>query len=244
MNLYEAMESRHSVRSYTDAPIEKDVLDALQAEIDACNAESVLHHIQLITDEPDAFGGFMAHYGKFTGVKNYIALVGRKVPELSDQLGYYGERIVLRAQMLGLNTCWVALTYSKWKSKCVVSAGERLVCVIAIGYGTTQGVPHRSKPMEQLCKVNGEMPDWFARGMQAALLAPTAVNQQSFIITLSGSSMVNIKSLGGPCSKIDLGIVRCHFDFGVGKKHLVLRPVRKKGVLPSHSPAEIYLRYP
>ena len=68
-------------------------------------------HIQLVTDEPKAFDGFMAHYGKFSGVKNYIALIGKKGPKLEETCGYYGGKgLVLLAQQLGLNSCWVAMT--------------------------------------------------------------------------------------------------------------------------------------
>ena len=117
MTILEAIAARHSVRNYQDKPIPAETADALRAEIDACNRESGLH-IQLVTGEPKAFDGIMAHYGKFSGVQNYIALVGKKSAGLDEALGYYGERIVLKAQTLGLNTCWVAMipnsTY--WRS--------------------------------------------------------------------------------------------------------------------------------
>ena len=74
MDLMEAMKARHSVRQYMDKPLEKKVVEELQAEIDACNQESGLH-IQLVRNEPKAFDGFMAHYGKFSGVTNYIAMI-------------------------------------------------------------------------------------------------------------------------------------------------------------------------
>jgi len=210
----EAIRNRHSVRSYTDQKIGDDTLAALQAEINACNSESELN-IQIITNEPDAFGGFMAHYGKFSGVKNYIALVGKKSADIEERAGYYGERIVLKAGQLGMNTCWVALTFSKRKSKYVVGKDEKLVCVIAIGYGVTQGVPHKNKPMESLCKTDGNMPDWFRSGMEAALLAPTALNQQKFLFTLI-DNVVKAEITGGINSKIDLGIVKYHFEVGAG----------------------------
>lgn len=73
-------------------------------------------HMQLVLDEPKGFDGFMAHYGKFSGVKNYIAVIGKKGRDLEEKCGYYGEKVVLYAQRLGLNTCWVALTYSKIKT--------------------------------------------------------------------------------------------------------------------------------
>ena len=101
MDLKEAMRARHSVRRYKNMPLGAEVISSLKAAIDACNRESGLH-IQLITDEPRAFDGFMAHHGKFSGVTSYIALIGARGPELDEKCGYYGERLVLRAQQMGL----------------------------------------------------------------------------------------------------------------------------------------------
>lgn len=218
MDLLQAIETRHSVRAYLDKPIDPTVLAALQTEIDRCNRESGLH-IQLAADEREAFGGLMAHYGKFRNVKNYLALVGPKGSELEEKAGYYGERLVLEAQRLGLNTCWVALTFRKSKSRYTVENGEKLVCVIAMGYGENQGVPHKSRPLAELYRVSGEMPDWFRRGMDAALLAPTAINQQKFLFTLSEGNRVSAKSTGGPNSRVDLGIAKLHFELAAGKDH-------------------------
>ena len=159
----------------------------------------------------------MAHYGKFSGVQNYIALIGKKSSDLDEKIGYYGEHIVLKAQMLGLNTCWVAMTFSKGitKKNCVINQGEKLVCVLSLGYGATQGISHTSKPMESLCTVNGDnMPTWFKHGMESVLLAPTAVNQQKFLFTQINDDTVSAKSSGGPYSKVDLGIVKYHFEVG------------------------------
>ncbi|MFR1105912.1 MAG: nitroreductase family protein, partial [Acutalibacteraceae bacterium] len=190
MTLLEAMQTRHSVRSYKNIPLKPEDILTLQKEIDACNEEDGLH-IQLVTNEPKAFDSFMAHYGKFSGVQNYIALIGKKSAGLEERLGYYGERLVLLAQTLGLNTCWVAMTFGKGaaKSRCTLAPGEKLVCVLSLGYGATQGAAHKSKPMETLCPAAGAMPEWFRRGMEAAMLAPTAMNQQKFTISLSGNTV-------------------------------------------------------
>lgn len=218
MEWMEAIRSRHAVRSYQDRPLERAALEALEAEIAQCNAESGLH-IQLAAEATEAFQGLMAHYGKFRNVRNYIALVGKKGPDLEEKAGYYGERIVLRAAALGLNTCWVALSYRKGKSRCHIGPGEKLVCVITVGYGQEDGVPHDSKPMEALCRVPGEMPDWFRAGMEAAMLAPTAVNQQKFLLTLDGAG-VRAETTGGFFSRVDLGIVKCHFEIGAGRENV------------------------
>ena len=146
MDAMALMNARHSVRQYEDKPIPAEILAELKQEIEACNREGGLH-IQLVTDEPKAFDCFMAHYGKFSGVKNYLALVGLKGSDLDEKCGYYGERLVLKAQALGLNTCWVAMTYSKIPGAFQIGSGEKLTVVIALGYGRTQGVPHKSKPL-------------------------------------------------------------------------------------------------
>lgn len=215
MDLKEAMQARHSVRQYKDQPLSVEVIAALQEEIAACNRESGLH-IQLVTNEPRAFDGFMAHYGKFSGVTSYLALIGKKRPELDEKCGYFGQRLVLKAQQLGLNTCWVAMSYTKIKTAFTVDKGEKLCVVIALGYGATQGVPHRSRPFSEVAKADGQMPDWFKNGVEAALLAPTAMNQQKFLFTLSGDK-VSAKAGRGFYTKLDLGIVKYHFELGAGK---------------------------
>lgn len=217
MNVIETMKARHSVRQYKNKPIEADKISALQAEIAVCNMESGLH-IQLVTNEPKAFDGFMAHYGKFSGVTNYIAMIGKKGSSLDETCGYYGERLVLKAQQLGLNTCWVAMTYSKIKTAFVIDKGEKLCIVIALGYGETQGVPHKSKKFQQVAKSDSKIPDWFRKGVEAALLAPTAMNQQKFLLTLSGNK-VSAKCGIGFYSKIDIGIVKYHFEIGADPKN-------------------------
>ena len=214
MNTLEAMEARHSVRSFTDQKIESAVKEELTSNINQINSESKLH-LQLFTDEPEAFSGNKPHYGDFRNCRNYLALVGPN--DMDEQIGYYGEEFVLFAQTLGLNSCWVALTYHKNKVNCIIKKGEKLYIVIALGYGQTQGNPHKSKPLSELCKVTGTMPDWFKAGMETALLAPTAMNQQKFLITLN-NDQVSYKAGLGFYSKIDLGIVKYHFELGSGKK--------------------------
>ncbi len=216
MDMMRAIKNRHSVRQYEDRPLDEKALSALQAEIRACNEESGLH-IQLVTDEPKAFDSRMAHYGKFSGVQNYIAMIGKKGSRADEKCGYYGERLVLLAQELGLNTCWVALTYRKIKTAFAIDPGEKLHLVIALGYGKTQGVPHRSKTFDEVVVTDEKTPDWFQNGIQAALLAPTALNQQKFVFTFK-KGKVSVRPGFGPYTRSDLGIVKYHFEIGAGRK--------------------------
>lgn len=217
MDILQAMEERHSVRAYTERPIEEDVKKKLEEAIHTCNEESGLH-IRGYFDEPQGFQSMMAHYGKFRNVRNYIVLAGKDAADLEEKCGYYGERIVLRAQQLGLNTCWVGLTYNKKSVKHKLEQGDRLCLVIALGYGETQGVPHKGKTISDVVATKGDMPDWFRKGVEAALLAPTAVNQQKFVIgMIDGRPAVKISGRGF-YTKVDLGIVKYHFEVASGQK--------------------------
>lgn len=216
MELMEAMRQRHSVRQYEARPIAEEVAAALQEEIDACNREGGLH-IQLVRNEPKAFDSFMAHYGKFSGVTDYIALVGPRSGKLDELCGYYGERLVLRAQQLGLNSCWVAMTYKKIPGAFKVESGEKLTVVIALGYGRTCGEAHASRSASVVSNVGADSPQWFRDGVEAALLAPTAMNQQKFRLTCEGGT-VTAKSGSGFYTKVDLGIVKYHFELAAGKE--------------------------
>ena len=215
-NAMDLILARHSVRQYLDRPIPGETRQALDACASELNAEGGLN-IQIIYDEPECFNSRMAHYGKFENARNYIAMVGRKAPDLEERCGFYGEMLVLKAQALGLNTCWVALTHGK--SRAVVGTGEREVIIIALGYGRTQGSPHRSKAAAEVSNLTSESPEWFKRGVEAALLAPTAVNQQKFRIEQSGNTVTAKAGRFGTQLRVDLGIVKCHFELGAGKEH-------------------------
>jgi nitroreductase len=222
MTIQEAIEARHSVRAYKDLPLSEEIVKLLEDELVKLNNEGQLH-IQLICNEPKAFKGTMAKYGKFRNANNYIVMAGKKADDLDERIGYYGEHIVLLAQTLGLNTCWVGLSYSKVPGTYVLDEGEKIACYIAIGYGETQGSGHKIKTVEQVSNASDITPSWFKKGVEAALLAPTAVNQQKFSFEYVGMSnnrhQVRAKkgfSMIG-YTQMDLGIAKYHFEVGAGK---------------------------
>lgn len=232
MTLEEAIEARHSVRAYKEQPLAENVVKVLEEKIAVLNREGKLH-IQLIQNEPKAFLGTMAKYGKFRNVGNYIVMAGKKADDLDERVGYYGEQLVLLAQTLGLNTCWVGLSYKKIPDTYVLEEGEVIKAYIAIGYGETQGTGHKIKTVEQVSRsavkslgstenVSETTPSWFKKGVEAALLAPTAVNQQKFSFEYLGMNdgrhQVRAKkgfSMIG-YTQMDLGIAKYHFEVGAG----------------------------
>ena len=211
--LLATMRARHAVRDYTDQPIDVQTRAALKALVDDANRDGNLD-LRLVFDEPVCFSSGRARYGNFSGVRNYLVCMGAPDDDLERRVGYYGERVVLGMQKLGLNSCWVALTHGKPQVE--VPAGEKVVILISFGYGKTQGAPHKSKPLTTLYQAD-ETPDWFLDGMEAAQLAPTAINQQKFRFTLKDGH-VSARAGIGPCTKIDLGIAEYHFEAISGHK--------------------------
>lgn len=209
--MLDLMKERHSVRQYSDKKIDGDVKTKLDTYVASINEESGLS-MQIFYNEPNCFNSMLAHYGKFSNVKNYIAIVGKK--EEQEKAGYYGEKLVLKCQELGLNTCWVALTHGKVNVQ--TKPQQKLLILIALGYGTNTGVAHKSKPIKELCKEDA-YPEWFMKGMEAVSLAPTAMNQQKFLFEMK-NGQVYAKALRGFYSKIDLGIVKYHFEAVTGHK--------------------------
>ncbi len=217
MNILEAMQTRHTVRTYEGKAIEGEVLNELTELIAKLNAEGNLH-MQLVNGRENAFDDFIIHYGRWTGVTNYIAMVGKDSDVLDETCGYYGEQIVLWAQMHGLKTGWLDTQPNGGTDAFEIAEGERHVLSIAIGYSESGGAGPKPAEIAQMCEVNGEAPDWFNEGMKCAVLAPTAGNQRLFRIHWDGEN-VSISSVPGFLEKVDLGIAKYHFEVGSGKDH-------------------------
>ena len=224
MELIEAIRARHSVRKYDSRPIEPEKVAALRAAIDRINAAQGLN-IQLALEEPRSFSAGLWKYGQFSGVRNYLVMAGPKGSAAEEKIGFYGEELVLLAQTLGLSTCWVGLSYKKIPGTYTLREGDIVHCTISLGYGLNAGVQHPLRPIENYYEVDGEadgvLPAWFRAGMEAAILAPTAVNQQKFRFILHPGNRVEAKPLFSLMgyTHIDLGIVKYHFEVAAGKEN-------------------------
>ncbi len=221
LTLMEAIHKRHSVRAYKDQPIDEEAREILEKAIAFINEDAYLN-IQLVLEEPRAFTGFKGRLAGFSGVRNYFALVGPEVDNLDRALGYNGEKLVLIAQSLGLNTCWVGATYRMVNRDYGVDLGQKMCGVITLGYGVDQGKPHASKAPEEIGRGYDGAPQWFRDGVDAALLAPSARNQQKFSFALDGMNddgvpLVRCATKHGSFTQIDLGIAQCHFEIGAAE---------------------------
>ena len=241
----ETIRERHSVREYDGKPLARVEFDALGAVVRECARESSLD-IQLVGDNPEVFN-VIARFGLIRGCRTHVAFVvdgakaggatsganaaangateadcvemrGARRTAVDEAIGYWGQKIVLAAQDMGLNTCWCALC-SRKKSRAVVAPGKKIRLIIAVGHGKTQGFSRKTKSVEALSSVEcAKAPAWFAAAMEAAQLAPTAMNNQNFKITLlSDGKTVHIDAPQSGLNVIDEGIVRCNFEIAANE---------------------------
>lgn len=226
MDYLSAIDSRCSRRRYTDDSIEEKLAESLRGQLDQYNRESGLH-MQLILNDSKAFKGFKVSYGIFKGVRNYIALIGkRNDPDRLEKEGYFGEKIVLEATWMGLATCWIGTSYDKTLCTCKIEPDETLDLVIAVGYSEKKygfkekmmsNMMHRNtKKLEAIMACDVEPPEWFLKGMDAVKKAPTARNLMPFVFSYEGGS-VSVKATGNhERVMVDIGIAKLHFEIGAG----------------------------
>ncbi len=212
MSEIDAIKERHSVRNYKPDRIEDKKVKLIEEKIDELNKEGNLH-LQFIKDAGNTYNKLLNRAMGLGSAPSVIACVGFDDENLEQRIGYYGERLVLFLQEIGINTCWAG-TFNKKNIGADINENERLVISIAAGYGKDYGKPHKSKSEEAVIDARGERPYWFNRGVEMALLAPTAINQQKFVIKLNEDESVDFIDKGGVFSQVDLGIVRCHFEIG------------------------------
>ncbi len=210
---WQEMQTRISQRRYLTAPLEEGVRTAVERIIEQYNRKAGLH-ISLVCGKSDVFTGHIS------SARNYLVLAGQAGdPHLEEKCGYYGEIVVLAATALGLSTCWVGGTYDRNLCLNHLNKGERLVCVIAIGYGagsTSAHTPHRStKSPGQLSANLSEAPEWFSEALTAVQLAPSAMNRQGVSFEWTDDGTVKGYATDSESfSMVDLGIAKLHFELG------------------------------
>lgn len=228
LSWHEAIFSRTSRRTYTGEPLEASQVDVIQHLIADINKESNLH-FQLIEDAERLFAGFKASYGMFSGVTTVIALVGnRKLENVQSLIGYYGEFLVLESVKLNLGTCWIGGTYDKEATKNVLSLQDEEELFAIIGIGKVHNEKNFKEKLiskfgknkqtfdELLQKKEETVPAWVRSGIEAARLAPSAVNKKPVRYSYLNQTLKAYTTK--PNKGIDLGISLAHFELGALKE--------------------------
>ena len=230
MTEWEAVEKRISCRAFEDRMPGPEILAQLEACVGELNRESGLR-FQLIVSGDGSRPAVRMSPAMFSGpVYVCAALVAGDSPAESEKLGYYGEKLVLRAVELGLGTCWVASTYDAASIHPDIAEGERLWDVIPMGYAPAKLPMKQSMTRAMIRKRDrktetfldeasdvtfAEAPDWIRRGIEAVRLGPSAVNQQPVnILVKNGEASMVICKKGNGLEYNDMGIAKRQFEIG------------------------------
>ncbi len=217
MTIQEAIRQRHTVRKFSDKPIPEEIVALLNERVQEDNGAHRLA-ISLVTGNSDALAGW-ARVLISKGVNNYFILAGADAPDLDERLGYCGADLMLYAQTLGLNTWWIGgMVSKKGVDKNLADASLKVNGIIVVGYGLTQGVPHKSKAASEISRYDGPEPQWYTDGVEALLLAPTALNRQAYQVS-GRDGKVSLQCTNGSFAGIDLGIGKYHFEVGAGREN-------------------------
>lgn len=213
MDMKQAMRVRHVVRKYLNTPLDGRVIEQLNQRVAEDNA-AYGTDIRLVVDGPPVLNAIVALVAA-KNVENYFIVCAQDAPGIEERLGRCSADLMLYAQTLGLNTWWVGGTFNRKAVERQVEPDRRVLGVVVVGYGKTQGVAHTSKRPDEVASYEGEAPEWFTAGVEAALLAPTAMNKQAFRITGAGRC-VSFAYDSGLFSGVDAGLVKYHFELGAG----------------------------
>ena len=225
LNMTQAIDRRISCRAFERRALEPQTQRLLLRYVQEQNAVSGMH-IQFLS-APDEKSTVKLARTMFTSSPlQTLVLPGRQTPEQEEQAGYYGQRIVLHAQRLGLATCWVAGTYDHHSVHAQLEEGEQVLSVIPVGYAMEKmplkqqmiRVGLRRGDRSEDAFVDSEvlysqLPEWFRFCVQAVRKGPSAVNGQPINLSWrNGEICACIWKSNHKMEYLDLGIAKAQFE--------------------------------
>ncbi len=229
---YRVIEKRRSRRRFDPKPIESGLLSQIASVCTEFRPFSDARAVVVVESPDTVFKGAIGSYGKIKGAPAFIAFIGNMdSPNVWEQVGYTGEGIILEVEALNLATCWVA---GFFRPKMVASLteigkGERVLAVTPIGYAarshsleervmTGFGLTHRRRPLSGLVTglPESERPQWVNLALEAARLAPSAVNRQPWRFKVEPNSITvsvnTIRREYGLSKRLCCGIAMLHIE--------------------------------
>lgn len=230
MTEFEALEKRISVRSFEKKPVPSEIVSGLREMVEEINASAGLH-FQLVDTVAAKKPAVKLAKGMFSGEVTVCALLVGPEGELGGEMvGYYGQKLLLRAVALGLGTCWVAGTYDRKSVEPEIGEGEKLWAVVPLGFETEKTpllqrtirsrIRAKDRKAEDFVESDhpyASLPQWIRAGAEAVKAGPSAVNQQPVNLVYKGGLVTTRlwKEKKNEMMYLDLGIAKYQFQVGV-----------------------------
>ena len=229
----EAISKRRSRRQFNDEAINNDIINQLTDFQDTLNEYVDGAKVLFVNEVPDKiFKGAVGSYGKIKNAPAYVAFAGNmKDPNVQEKVGYLGECFILEATARGLATCWVGGFFREQtvNRHLNIAGEEKVLAVSPVGYTREDysfeekmmsgfAKSHKRLDLEKLCPNNDieSFPSWLRSALEAARLAPSAVNRQPWRFFI-GENTIKI-SLDSPkdnyhiSKRLDCGIAMLHLE--------------------------------
>lgn len=229
---YAVITKRRSRRLFAPKPVDPDLLECLNTVCREFRPFTESRAVLVAKAPEEVFKGAIANYGKIKGAPAFIAFIGnRRDPHIHEKVGYVGEGIVLEATSLNLGTCWVGALFRPEvaASLATIKENENVFAVTPIGYVkekwsleekimTGFGRTHKRKPLIELVTGMEELqwPMWVKAALEAARIAPSAVNRQPWrfhvelhSITISVDDLHDTYNIS---KRLDCGIAMLHIE--------------------------------
>ncbi|MEW5900485.1 MAG: nitroreductase family protein [Acidobacteriota bacterium] len=228
---YPAIFRRRSRRSFADREVEQEKIARLEF---VCKEFRPFPEAraEFVRSRPEnVFKGAIGHYGRVKGAPHYISFIGdTRSAQMREAVGYTGEGIVLEATALGLDTCWVGGFFrpETIRQFLRLEVYEEVLSVTPVGYAVERkdfsekllsGFA-RSRQRKSLQEIaSGPVSDpWIIKALEAARLAPSAVNRQPWQFRMEDRAMIisvwGSKKLSPVSRRLDCGIAMLHFELG------------------------------
>lgn len=229
---YPAISRRRSRRLFDSKTIPSELLEKLNA---FCNEFQPFTGARavIVTDSPDTvFKGAIGHYGKIKGAPAVIVFIGdMRDIHVQEKVGYLGEGIILEATVSGLGTCWVGGFFRPEVAASLahIRGNEKVLAVTPVGYASEKisleekimtgfGKTHQRKPLHGLVTGTEEdkRPEWIKTALEAARVAPSAVNRQPWRFHIENDSITvsvdDLKDTYNISKRLDCGIAMLHIE--------------------------------
>lgn len=179
MTLYDAIFTRRSVRSYKMEPVDASVLAEIPrvlAEIPPLfpNIGTCVKIVDRVTKR-ERVGGLCNVAAPY-----YAALYSERKEHAELNAGYIMEYLSLYLESRGIGTCFLGMAAKKDVQE--AAEGRSFVILLAFGLPKTEGVRKEYEAcrlsLEELCAWKEEPKAWVCQVLEAARMAPSAMNAQ------------------------------------------------------------------
>jgi nitroreductase len=234
---YPGIAARRSWRHFDGRPLLADQLAALEGVCREFRPSPAARAV-LVTESPEpVFKGILGAYGKVKGAPAFVAFIGQmQHPNVQEMVGYTGQAVVLEATALGVGTCWVGGFFRPEAAGVLARTGpgERVLAVTPVGFPAVKagfeeklmagfGRHSRRQPVEKLVTAlpPGRWQAWQLAAVEAARLAPSAVNRQPWRFAVENRA-ITISTAGGGVEtvvsrRLDCGIAMLNLEVGARK---------------------------